>query len=388
MKFAQRLKIQEGVHWYTTLQLIQEREAKGVKVIRLGSGNPDMPTPPDVVEAAYQALLDPANHRYSGSDRAGFAKAIAARYRHRFGVELDPQTEIFAFEGSQAVIGALGLAVMEPGAVALVTDPCYTAYARAVQFAGGEVYWMPVTAEGGYLPDLSAIPNEVLSRARLLWLNYPNNPTGAAAPLSFFEEVVAFAREHDILVCHDNAYADVTYDGYVAPSFLEVKGAKEVGIELGSMSKAYNMAGWRLGMVVGNADALGALRKARRNTFIGGPFSVIQFAAVQALNGDQSWTVERNRIYQERRDLVVEGLRAAGLDVSYPKGTVFVWAGLPEGYQDSRAFSMKVLNEANIWLSSGVFFGPRGEGYVRISLTAPTEELREAMERIKGLDLS
>jgi LL-diaminopimelate aminotransferase len=275
---------------------------------------------------------------------------------------------------------------MEPGAVALATDPAYGSYARATEFAGGDVYRLPLREENGYLPDLSAIPAEVLARTRLLWLNYPHNPTGAVAPPSFFEQVVAFAREHHILVCHDNAYSDVTYDGYVAPSFLAVEGAKEVGIELNTLSKAFNMAGWRVGMAVGNAEALAALAQVGFNTSMG-LFGPAQVAAIEVLTGDQSWTVERNRVYQERRDIVVEGLRAIGLKTPYPKATLYVWARLPEGHRDSQEFSNRVLNQAGIWITSGIFFGQEGEGYVRASLTVPTETLREAMGRLRSLKL-
>ena len=226
----------------------------------------------------------------------------------------------------------------------------------------------------------------MLARTRLLWLNYPHNPTGAVAPLSFFREVVAFAREHDILVCHDNAYSDVTYDGYVAPSFLAVEGAKEVGIELNTLSKAFNMAGWRVGMAVGNAEAVAALARVSFNTNMG-LFGPAQVAAVEALIGDQSWMAERNQIYQERRDMVVESLRATGLETPRPKATLYVWARLPEGYTDSLEFSQMVLDQTGVWLSSGIFFGQGGEGYVRASLTVPTETLREAMDRLQALKL-
>jgi LL-diaminopimelate aminotransferase len=275
---------------------------------------------------------------------------------------------------------------MEPGTVALVPDPAYGSYARATEFAGGEVYYLPMDAGTGYLPDLSTIPADILARTRLLWLNYPNNPTGAVAPLSFFEEVVAFAREHQILVCHDNAYSDVTYDGYVAPSFLAVPGAKEVGLEINTLSKAFNMAGWRVGMAVGNAEVIAALTTVSFNTSMG-LFGPVQLAAVEALTGDQSWQTERNRIYQERRDIVVEGLQAIGLEAPYPQATLYVWARLPEGYQDSLAFSRQLLDQTGVWLTSGVFFGPGGEGYLRATLTLPTETLREAMARLRKISL-
>ncbi len=386
MKFAHRLQAQKGIHWFSVRELIQAKQAEGVKVIRLASGDPDLPTPPAVVQALRQAALDATYHRYPFSFRTELRQAIATWYRRRFGVELDAETEVWPLAGSQAGIGNLGLAIMEPGAVALATDPAYGSYARATEFAGGEVYCLPLRAKNGYLPDLSAIPAEVLHRVRLLWLNYPHNPTGAVAPLSFFEEVVAFARKHHILVCHDNAYSDVTYDGYVAPSFLAVEGAKEVGIELNTLSKAFNMAGWRIGMAVGNAEAVEALAQVNFNTSMG-LFGPVQIAAIEALTGDQGWMEERNRVYQERRDIVVEGLRAAGLQAPYPKATLYVWAKLPQGYHDSRQFSVMVLDQTGVWISSGVFFGQEGEGYVRASLTVPTEDLREAMDRLKRLEL-
>jgi LL-diaminopimelate aminotransferase len=386
MKFAQRLNAQQNIHWFSVGQLVRAKGAEGVDVISLSSGNPDLPTPPDVVEALRKAALDPTYHRYPFSFRTELRQAIAAWYRRRFDVELDPETEVHPLAGSQAGIGNLGLAVLEPGAVAVAPDPAYGSYARAARFAGGEVYRLPLRRENGYLPDLSAIPDEVLAQTRLLWLNYPNNPTGAVAPLSFFEEVVAFAREHQIIVCHDNAYSETTYDGYVAPSFLAAEGAKEVGIELNTLSKAFNMAGWRIGMAVGNAEVLNALAQVDWNTSMG-LFGPAQLATIKVLTDDQSWLAERNQVYQERRDIVVEGLRAIGLETPYPQATLYVWARLPEGHRDSKAFSINVLDRVGVWLTSGVFFGQGGEGYVRISLTEPTERLREAMERLKRLDL-
>jgi LL-diaminopimelate aminotransferase len=373
-------------HWWTVGRLIRAKQAEGVTVISLASGDPDLPTPPAVVEALRKAVSDPTYHRYPFSFQTQLRAAIATWYRNRFGVQLDPDTEVFPLAGSQQGIGDLGLAVMEPGALALAPDPAYGSYSRASQFAGGEIYLMPLGEENGYLPDLEAIPEEVLGRARLMWLNYPNNPTGALAPLSFFQEVVALARQYEILVCHDNAYSDVTYDGYVAPSFLAADGAKEVGIELNTLSKAFNMAGWRVGMAVGNPETLTALAEVSFNTSMG-LFGPSQFAAIEALTGDQSWMAGRNQIYQERRDIVVEGLRAIGLEATSPKATLYVWAKLPAGYSDSLAFSKQVLDQTGVWLTSGVFFGDGGEGYVRASLTVPTDALREAMERLQALDL-
>jgi len=383
MKFAQRIESRQEVHWHATEKRVQAKQAEGVKVIRLEAGNPDLPIPPAVVEALRQAALDPAHHRYRSSYGTGLRTAVADWYRSRFEVELDPGAEVYPLNGSQAAISSMGPAVMEPGAVYLLTDPAYDAYARVTEFGGGEVHYVPIREEDGYLPDLTDIPAEILARTRLLWLNYPNNPTGAVAPLSFFEQVVAFARQHDILVCHDNAYSEITYDGYVAPSFLQAEGAKEIGIELNSLSKTYNMAGWRVGVAVGNAKAISKLFQAHQNTIVCLP-GPIEAAAVEALTGDQSWMVERNKIYQERRDIVVAGLRAIGLETRYPKAALYVWARLPEGYGDSRAFAVGLLDQVGVSVTAGVHFGQGGEGYVRLALTVPTDDLREAMERVKN----
>jgi LL-diaminopimelate aminotransferase len=384
MRFAQRLQARENVPWYAIEKLIRAKKAEGVRVISLGAGNPDLPISSNVVKALRQAALDPAYHRYQANLGTDLHRAIASWYHRRYGVELDPDTQVYPLNGSQAGISSLGLLVIEPGSVALVTDPAYDHYASTTRFAGGEVHYLPVREENGYLPDLSTVPAEVLARTRLLWLNYPNNPTGAIAPLSFFEDVVAFAREHDILVCHDNAYSDITYDGYVAPSFLEADGAIEVGIELNSLSKTFSMAGWRVGMAVGNASVLSALFQVHQCTIVN-LAAPVRAAAVEALTSDPGWMVERNQIYQERRDIMVEGLRAVGLETPCPKATLYVWARLPEGQQDSHAFSMRVLDQTGVLILPGIFFGQGGEGYLRASLTVPTEELCEAMERLQAL---
>jgi LL-diaminopimelate aminotransferase len=386
MKLAQRLQEQKDIHWFTVGKLIRAKQAEGIRTISLASGNPDLPTPPAVVEALKDAASEPIYLRYPFSFQTELSQATAQWYRDRFEVELDPETEVFPQAGSQQAIGNLGLAVMEPGAVALVPDPAYGSYSRASRFAGGEVYRLRLLEENGYLPDLSSIPEDVLARARLLWLNYPNNPTGAAAPLSFFQEVVDWARKHDVLVCHDNAYSEVTFDGYVAPSFLAAEGARDVGIELNTLSKSYNMAGWRVGMAVGNPEVLTGLAEVSFNTSMG-LFGPSQLAAIEALTGDQSWTSEQSQIYHERREIIVQGLRGIGLETNYPKGTLYVWAKLPDKYPDSLEFSKWVLDQTGVWLTSGIFFGQGGEGYVRASITLPTEELREGMERLSTLKL-
>ena len=386
MKFAKRLESQKNVHWATVRALIMEKAKDGGDIIMLASGDPDSPTPDHIVETLREAAQDPTYHRYPFSFQTDLHSAVASYYKARFGVTLNPATEVRMTAGSQAAIGDAGLALLEPGDIALVTDPAYGSYSRATEFAGAEVHWLPIGEENGYLPDLKTIPAAVLAQTRVLWIGYPHNPTGAIAPLSFFEEVVAFARANDIIVVHDNAYADICNDGYQAPSFMAVEGAKEVGIELNTLSKSHNMAGWRVGMAVGNAAVIQALNMVGANNTMG-LFGPVQLAAVEALTADQSWLAERNAMYQRRRDIVVEGLRRAGLAPMEPKATLYVWARLPEGYDDSFAFSKKVLQEADVWMTSGNFFGDNGNNYIRVTLTVPDERLQEAMDRLNQLKL-
>lgn len=386
MKFAKRLDTQKNVHWAIVRQLLAEKAKDGRPIIQLSSGDPDIPTPTPIVETLRESVLDPTYHRYPFSFQTDLHQAVAGWYAGRFGVTLDPSTEVRVAAGSQAIIGDLGLALLEPGNIALVTDPAYGSYARATSFAGADVYWLPISEESGYLPDLRQIPAAVLAKTTVLWLNYPQNPTGAVAPLSFFAEVVAFAKKHNIIVIHDNAYGDITYDGYIAPSFLAVEGAKEVGIEINTLSKSHNMAGWRVGMAVGNAKIIRALNLVGSNNSMG-LFGPVQLAAVEALTSDQSWISQRNLIYQKRRDIAVEGLQSAGLSPSIPKATLYVWARLPEGYDDSFTFSKMVLEQTDVWLTSGIFFGEGGSRYIRVTLTVPDETLQEAMERLQSLKL-
>ena len=386
MKFAKRLDSQKNVHWATVRALIMEKAKDGGDIIMLASGDPDSPTPDHIVETLRESVQDATYHRYPFSFQTDLHSAVAGYYQTRFGVTVDPGAEVRMTAGSQAAIGDAGLALLEPGDIALVTDPAYGSYARATEFAGAEVHWLPIFEENGYLPDLASIPADILSKTRVLWLGYPHNPTGAIAPRSFFADVVAFAQAHEIIVIHDNAYADICYDGYQAPSFLSVDGAREVGIELNTLSKSHNMAGWRVGMAVGNAAIIQALNMVGANNTMG-LFGPVQLAAVEALSGDQSWLAERNAMYQRRRDIVVDGLRRAGLTPMVPKATLYVWARLPAGYDDSFAFSKKVLQETDVWLTSGNFFGDNGDNYIRVTLTVPEERLQEAMDRLRHLQL-
>lgn len=386
MKFAKRLDAQKNVHWATVRQLLAEKAKDGRPIIQLSSGDPDIPTPMHIVETLRESILDPTYHRYPFSFQTELHQAVANWYHNRFGVNLDPATEVRMTAGSQAAIGDVGLALLEAGDMALVTDPAYGSYTRATEFAGAEVYYLPISEESGYVPDLSQIPKAVLVKTQVLWLNYPQNPTGATVPPGFFDEVVAFAKQYNLMVVHDNAYGEITYDGYVAPSFLAAEGAKEVGIELNTLSKSHNMAGWRVGMAVGNAEIIRALNMVGSNNSMG-LFGPVQLAAIEALTSAQSWLAERNLIYQRRRDIVVEGLRKAGLMPTVPKATLYIWARLPEGYDDSFAFSKLVLEQTDVWMTSGNFFGEGGNGFIRVTLTVPDQTLQEAMDRLQLLKL-
>jgi len=363
---------------------IAEFKAQGMDVIRLDIGSPDLPPPQPIINALCRSAHDPHHHGYAGYyGIPALRQAMAAYYQRRFGVTLDPDNEVVPLIGSKEGIVNIALAYLDPGDVALVPDPGYAPYTMGAYLASGRVETFPLLAERNYLPDLDAIPADLADRAKLIWLNYPNNPTGATATLEFFAEVVAFAREHDLLICHDAPYCDLTYDGYVAPSILQVEGAREVAIEFNSLSKMYNMAGWRVGMAVGNRDVLKSLFGVESNV-VSGIFLPVQEAAIRALSVPHDWIEARNRIYQERRKIALDGLAALGWDVPASRATLYLWARIPEGY-DSEGFATKLLNEAGVSVAPGSFFGEGGEGYVRISLTAPDARIAEAMDRLGGL---
>lgn len=384
MRFANRIANLPPYLFAAISKKIAERRAQGRDVISLGIGDPDMPTPAHIVEAMAQFVHDPETHHYPESEGLPeFRQAVAEWYERRFGVILDPKKEIISLIGSKEGIGHIALCVIDPGDIALVPDPAYPVYAIGTMFAGGWSYYMPLKEENGFLPDLDAIPEQVARRAKILWINYPNNPTGAVAEADFFERVVAFAKKYDLLVCHDGPYADVAYDGYRPMSFLEVPGAKDVGIEFNSLSKTYNMTGWRIGVAVGNEQAVNALLRVKTN-LDSGVFAAIQKAAVVALRGPQDDIPKRNAIYQRRRDLTVGTLRAIGLRVNPPKASLYIWAAIPEGYT-SISFSEKVLEETDVFVTPGIGYGPSGDGYIRISLTVPDARLEEAMARLRRL---
>src|SRR3954469_13534885 len=362
---------------------IADKKAQGIDVISLGIGDPDTPTPQLVIDALCQAAADPGTHRYpSNRGRQEFRDAVAAFYDRRFGVTLDPATEIIPGLGAKETIFNLNLAFLDPGAAALAADPGYPVYTGGPLLVGADPVLMPLLPERGFIPDLAAISAEDLERARVIYLNYPNNPTGAIVPHGFFEEVVEFARANDVLVVHDASYTETTFDGYVAPSFLATPGAKEVGVEVFSLSKGYNMTGWRTAAIVGNAEAVEHYWRLKTN-IDSGMFEAVQLAAAAALApaGDAA-AREMSQVYQRRRDLVVGALREIGVDVTAPKGTIYVWAPVPEGHT-STSFVELVLEEAAVVVSPGSMYGPSGEGFFRISLTTPDDRIEEAVARMR-----
>jgi len=365
---------------------LRELKRAGRDIIRLDIGSPDLPPPQVIVDAMYSIAQNPTQHGYGGYfGIPELRQAMAAYYDCRFGVKLDPEKEVAPLIGSKEGIANVALAFVDPGDTVLVPDPGYPTYSLGTLLAGGVPVPVPLLPEKGFLPELRKIPPDVARAAKILWLNYPNNPTGATAPLSLLAEAVEFAREYDLLVCHDNPYCDVTFDGYVAPSMLQVPGAMDVAIEFNSLSKTYNMAGWRVGMVVGNPVAVEALARTKTN-IDSGIFLPIQQAAALALTGDQGWLAERNEIYRERRDIILEVLRARGIEAVTPQASLYIWARVPEGYT-SGEFAERWLEGAGISITPGSAFGAHGEGYVRISLGMDTDRIREAMQRLASLEL-
>jgi LL-diaminopimelate aminotransferase len=381
MDRADRLKRLPPYLFQEIDRLKAELMAKGVDVINLGVGDPDLPTPGHIVEELGKAARDPANHQYpSYSGMNDFKDSVARWYRRRFGVELDAESEVLTLIGSKEGIAHLPLAFINPGDLALVPNPAYPVYHITTMFAGGESYFMPLLRENGFLPDLKAIPADVARRAKLLFINYPNNPTGATAERGFFERVLDFAREYDLMVCHDAAYTEMAFDGYRPMSFLEIPGARDVGIEFHSLSKTYNMTGWRLGFAVGNAQMVSGLGQVKSN-IDSGAFNAVQWAGIKALEADQSCVSEMQRIYQDRRDALIGGLRKIGLSPEPPKATFYVWCPIPARYK-SREFTTLLLREAGIVTTPGSGFGEPGEGYVRMALTVSKERIEEAVSRI------
>jgi LL-diaminopimelate aminotransferase len=361
---------------------ISAKTKAGIDVISLGIGDPDLPTPDAIVEAAAAAMRDPRTHRYPtnhGSDE--FREAATSFYRDRFGVELDPSSEVIPVLGGKEAVGHIAMACLDPGDVCLSPEPGYPPYTSGPLFSGAQVHYLPLTEENGFFPDLAVVPDDVADRANLLYLDYPNNPTGAVVPDGAFADAVDFARRYELILVHDNAYSEICFDGYVAPSFLETPGAKEVGVEIFSLSKGWNMTGWRCGLVAGNAEVVERFRQLKSN-LDSGLFGALQQAAVVALTQERAFPRRMSEIYERRRDLVVEALARIGLDVTPPRATPYLWVRVPDGHT-SESFASLVLEEANVVVSPGPGYGPSGEGFVRLSLTVPDERLEEAVRRIE-----
>jgi len=384
MRFANRIEQLPPYLFAQISKKVAAKKAEGIDVISFGIGDPDLPTPPAIVDVLCAAAREPANHRYPETEGLpDFRRAVARWYDRRFGLALDPDSEVLSLIGSKEGIGHVALCFIAPGDVALVPDPSYPVYEIGTMFAGGTSYRLPLVEERGFLPDLDAVPEDVARRAKVLWLNYPNNPTGAVADLDFFERAVAFAKRHDIAVCHDGPYSEVAYDGYRPVSFLQAKGAMDVGIEFHSLSKSYNMTGWRIGMAVGNAKIIDALMRVKSN-LDSGVAQAVQRMAIAALEGPQDAIDEHNAIYQRRRDRVVEALRGLGLRVTPPRASLYVWARVPDG-MTSADFAERLLDEAAVIVTPGNGYGACGEGYVRLSLTLPDDRVDEGLRRIAAL---
>jgi LL-diaminopimelate aminotransferase len=365
---------------------VAAKRAAGIDVISLGIGDPDRPTPALVVDAMQEAVTERETHQYpSNRGRQDFRAAVADFYLRRFDVALDPETEVMPVIGAKECIFNLNLAFLDPGDVALAADPGYPVYTGGPLLAGGEPVLMPLLPDRGFTPDLRAISAADRARARLLFCNYPNNPTGAVVRTGFFDELVDFAQGTDILAVHDNSYSETTFDGYVAPSFLATSGAKDVGVEVFSLSKGYNMTGWRVGAIVGNAEAIASYWRLKTN-IDSGLFEAVQLAAIAALSPDSDGAKhEMNALYARRRDLICKALRDIGVEVTPPKATIYIWAPVPAGYESAAAYCEHVLEAAAVVISPGGAYGPNGEGFFRISLTTPDDRLLEAVERLGAL---
>ncbi|MGE5416911.1 MAG: LL-diaminopimelate aminotransferase [Acidobacteriota bacterium] len=360
---------------------IEEAKEKGIDIISLGIGDPDKPTPERIIKAAEKAMYDPANHQYpSSSGMLSFRQAAAAWYKRRFNVELDPKTEVVSLIGSKEGIAHISACYLESGDVSLVPDPGYPVYNIGAILVGAKAHKMPLLSENGFMPKLADIPKDIAQKAKLLFINYPNNPTGAVATDDFFKEVIAFGKEYDILICHDAPYTEVSFDGALAKSILEFPGAKDVCIEFHSVSKTYNMTGWRIGWACGNPQAVEVLGRYKSN-IDSGAFQVCQYAAIEALSGPQDCVDEMRLLYQDRRDVAMEGLRKMGFDFEAPKGSIYLWAPVPKGY-DSSSFAEVVLEKAGVIVTPGIGYGQYGEGYFRIALTVDKDRMAEAFDRM------
>ena len=383
MKLAKRVESLPPYLFAEISKKIAAKRAAGVDVVTFAIGDPDLPTPPNIMAALHAAADEPVNHRYPESEGLPeLRQSISDWYFRRFETRFDPVKECLPLIGSKEGIGHIALCFIDPGDIAIVPDPGYPVYEVGTMFAGGESYKVPCTREGGWKPDFDTIPANVAEKAKVIWLNYPNNPTGAVADFGFFERAVAWAKKYDVAILHDNPYSDVCYDGYIAPSIFQVPGARDVAIEFNSWSKIYNMTGWRIGMVVGNGQMVDALMRVKSNIDSGIP-QAIQRMAIEAVYGPQDVIDDHNRIYQRRRDRIVEGLRKKGLEVDLPKASLYVWAKLPAG-ATSADFAARLIEDCGVVVTPGRGYGLQGEGYVRLSVTTPDDRVEEGMRRIEA----
>ena len=387
MEFAKRLDTVPPYLFVEISRKIAAKKAQGINVISFGIGDPDIPTPATVIEELRLTSLDSVNHRYPETDGLPeFRSAVSDWYKKRFNVDLDSDNEILPLIGAKEGIGHAALCFINPGDIALIPDPGYPVYSVGTWFAGGECHWMPLKEANGWLPDLGSIPEGILKKAKVMWLNYPNNPTGAVVNEEYFKEVIAFAKQHNISILHDACYTEVAYDGYKPISFLQIPGAMDVGIEFHSLSKSYNMTGWRVGVAAGNKDMIDALMVVKSNLDSGIP-NAVQYMGIEALKSTDQEIRDRNNIYQSRRDKVVAALKKIGLDVDPPKASLYVWAKIPSGYK-SAEFAELILEQTNVVVTAGNGYGPSGEGYIRLSLTIGDDDLDEGIKRLQSLKIS
>ena len=383
MRLSKRLEKIPPYLFVEISRKIAARKAAGEDIVSFGIGDPDIPTPLYIIDRLCKSAHDPVNHRYPESEGLPeLRKAIAQWYKKRFSVELDPDKEVAPLIGSKEGIAHIAFCLIDPGDFALVPDPGYPVYSFGTTLAGGRVYYLGLNSRNNFLPDLNRIPKNIIERAKVLWLNYPNNPTGAVASLEFFDKAVEFAQKNNLCICHDGPYSEVSFDGYQPPSFLQSTGAKDIGIEFHSLSKSFNMTGWRIGMAVGNSEVITALKTMKSNLDSGIP-QAIQLAAIEALSGPEDAIREHNEIYQRRRDLLVETLNKMGLQASPPKASLYIWAKVPDGYT-SVEFTDDLLDKVGVVVTPGTGYGKNGEGYVRLSLTVPDAVLLKGLSRMAG----
>lgn len=382
MKLAKRLHDFEG-YLGTEMNLILTRmRQEGKDVINLGLGDPDVIPTEHMRQTLAEACLNPDHHHYpSFYPPAPLKEAIAGWYESRYGVKVDPATEILPLLGSAEGLYHIHTCLLDPGDIALVPDPCYPAYVAGTRIAGGTIEIVPLLKENGFLPDLDSVPPRVAERAKMIWVNYPNNPTASCATTEFYRHLIEWAHRHEVVVVSDNPYSEICFEGYCAPSFLQFEGAKEIGVEFNSISKAYNACGWRMGMLLGNKEVISGMTKIKSHSDRG-IFYPLQVAAAAALNGKTSFMGERNAMYQERRDVVVKALQSCGIELKKPKATFYVWSAIPEGEASSKEFCLKVLDRTAVWMIPGAMYGRYGEGYFRIALTQSVDRLAEAMDRV------